>query len=41
MYKIIDDFIERLITESTPEMPIWNVENIRWNRKSRWNYIDG
>lgn len=41
VYKIIDQFIERLITESTPEKPIWNIENIKSNKKPSWNYIDG
>lgn len=41
MYKTIDKFIERLITESTPDKPIWNIENIKGNKEPRWNYIDG
>jgi len=41
MYKLIDKFIDRLITESTPEKPIWNIENIKFNKEPRWNYIDG
>lgn len=41
MYKTIDKFIDRLITESTPELPIWNIENIKWKKEPRWNYIDG
>lgn len=41
MYKTIDKFIDRLITESTPDAPIWNVENIKWKKEPRWNYIDG
>lgn len=41
MYKIIDKFIDRLITESTPSEPIWNIENIKWKKEPRWNYIDG
>lgn len=41
MYKTIDRFIDRLITESTPELPIWNIENIKWKKEPRWNYIDG
>ena len=41
MYKTIDKYIDRLITESTPEYPIWNIENIKWKKEARWNYIDG
>lgn len=41
MYNLIDKFINRLITESTPDAPIWNIENIKFNKKPRWNYIDG
>ena len=41
MYKNIDKYIERLITESTPDLPIWNIENIRQGKKPHWNYIDG
>lgn len=41
MYKNIDKYIERLITESTPELPIWNIESIRQGKKPHWNYIDG
>ena len=41
MYQNIDKYIERLITESTPELPIWNIESIRQGKKPHWNYIDG
>ena len=41
MYKNIDKYIERLITESTPDLPIWNIESIRQGKKPHWNYIDG
>ena len=40
-YINIDKYIERLITESTPDLPIWNIENIRQGKKPHWNYIDG
>lgn len=38
--KSIENYIERLLTESTPEKPIWNVEILRGKDPS-WNYIDG
>ena len=41
MYTKIDKYIERLITESTPDLPIWNIESIRQGKKPHWNYIDG
>ena len=41
MYYTIDKYIERLITESTPDLPIWNIESIRQGKKPHWNYIDG
>lgn len=40
MYKIIDNYIDKLIT-SSPEMPLWNIEVIRMGKKPAWNYIDG
>ena len=40
-YANIDKYIDRLITESTPDMPIWNIESIRQGKKPHWNYIDG
>ena len=40
-YANIDKYIDRLITESTPDMPVWNIESIRQGKKPHWNYIDG
>ena len=40
-YINIDRYIDRLITESTPDIPIWNIESIRQGKKPHWNYIDG
>ena len=40
-YMNIDRYIDRLITESTPNLPIWNIESIRQGKKPHWNYIDG
>ncbi len=39
--KIIEDYINRLLTQSTPEAPIWNIEKIHAGAKPKWNYIDG
>lgn len=41
MYELIDKYIEKLITQSTPECPLWNIELIRGGKKPHWNYIDG
>lgn len=40
-YSIIDKYIDRLIDETKPEAPIWNIENIRLGKQPAWNYIDG
>ena len=40
-YSIIDRYIDRLIDDTTPEAPIWNIEYIKHGRKAAWNYIDG
>lgn len=40
-YSIIDRYIDRLIGETTPDAPIWNIENIKQGKKPAWNYIDG
>lgn len=41
MYEKIDRYIDRLLDGSTPDAPLWNIENIRLGKKSAWNYIDG
>ncbi len=41
MYKKIDLYIDRLISESTPACPMWNIESIRMGKAPHWNYIDG
>ena len=40
-YSIIDSYIDRLIAETKPEAPVWNIENIRHGKSAAWNYIDG
>lgn len=40
-YSIIDRYIDRLIKDTSPEAPVWNIENIRQGKKPAWNYIDG
>ena len=41
MYAKIDSYIERLLDGSTPDKPLWNIENIRHGKPAHWNYIDG
>ena len=40
-YQRIDEFILRLVEESTPERTAWNMEKIREGKPASWNYIDG
>lgn len=40
-YSVIDRYIERLIDETTPDKPVWNIENIKHGKAGGWNYIDG
>ncbi len=41
MYPIIQKYIHRLVHESTPEKPLWNIELILQGKQPHWNYIDG
>ena len=38
---IIERYVERMMTESTPEEPLWNIEKIKAGSANGWNYIDG
>lgn len=37
----IEAYLERILTDSTPQCPLWNVEKIRQGKVGGWNYIDG
>ncbi len=37
----INAYIKRLMDDSTPAQPIWNIENIKHGKEAAWNYIDG
>ncbi len=37
---IIDRYIERLLRDSTPEKPVWNMEKILRGEPPHWNYVD-
>lgn len=39
--QVIDQYIENLMTKSTAELPVWNIEKARAGKKSGWDYIDG
>lgn len=41
MYEKIDEYVDRLILESTPERTAWNIERLRQGKAADWNYIDG
>jgi unsaturated rhamnogalacturonyl hydrolase len=38
---ILDKYIGQLVSNSTPEAPMWNVEKARSGKPNGWNYIDG
>jgi len=38
---VIERYIDRLLVESTPDCPSWNVERVRGGESPKWNYIDG
>ena len=40
-YKGINQYMDRLITEGSPQNPVWNIEFIRQKKKPSFNYIDG
>lgn len=37
----IQPYIDKLLDESTPSCPLWNIESIRVGKSPVWNYIDG
>ena len=41
MYEKIEKYIDRLLADSTPDKPVWNIEKIRLGKPATWNYIDG
>ena len=38
---MIDSYIERLMTDSSAQIPVWNIEKAKAGKKSGWDYIDG
>ncbi len=41
MYKQIEQYVDRILLESTPACPFWNIESIKQGKQPHWNYIDG
>lgn len=39
--RVLDNYIEQILKESTPQAPIWDMEKILAGKPSVWNYIDG
>ena len=37
----IERYVERILAESTPDKPLWNIEKIAQGKINGWNYIDG
>ena len=37
----IEQYVERIMAESTPDKPLWNIEKIKEGKINGWNYIDG
>ena len=37
----IERFVERIMAESTPDKPLWNIEKVLQGKINGWNYIDG
>ena len=37
----IERYVERIMAESTPDKPLWNIEKIAQGKINGWNYIDG
>lgn len=41
MYSNIERYIDKLMEQSKPDAPLWNIESIRHGKAPAWNYIDG
>lgn len=39
--QFIRKYLDNLIDNSRPDMPLWNIESIRLGKTLGWNYIDG
>lgn len=41
MREVIERYIDRLMSGSTPSRPLWNIEKVCQGKALGWNYIDG
>ncbi len=41
MQDLIAHYIDRILAQSTPQAPLWNMEKTRQGSAPRWNYVDG
>ncbi|HAG68505.1 MAG TPA: glycosyl hydrolase family 88 [Lachnospiraceae bacterium] len=39
--KLINDYVDYLLDNSSAAQPMWNIEKIRGGKPNKWNYIDG
>ena len=39
--KRIERYVRRILEESAPDRPLWNIEKIKEGKVNGWNYIDG
>ena len=37
----IERYVQRIMEESAPDKPLWNIEKIHQGKINGWNYIDG
>ena len=40
-FKVVDAYIDELMTQSTTKFPAWNIERKLLGKESTWDYIDG
>lgn len=38
---MIERYVERMMAESSPAEPLWNIEKIKSGKENGWNYVDG
>ncbi len=40
-YSLIERYISKLLSEPSPDKPVWNIERAKSGAAPHWNYIDG
>ncbi len=38
---VMERYVEGILSGSTPDRPLWNIEKIAQGKINGWNYIDG